>query len=441
MRHPSSLRAAIAAVVVGAVLIAAVPASAGHPPAAADPAVITEWNAIAVQTIAGAAPNGAGLANAEGVMWFAFPQAAVYNAVEGVTGDYDLYHWNAKGPRGASPEAAAAVAAHRVLLTYFGSNPAIAANLDAALSTSLARIPDGISKEQGMRYGERAAEHLIELRADDGRFAPIVFDRPLGPGVWRPTPPALAPFLDPWLGQVHPFTLDSDNQFRPGPPPAINSEQYLREFNEVRDYGAATGSLRTPAQTDTGLFFSRDIGAGTYQAALRDLASRHALTIGQSARMFAAVDLSLADTIFTLWDSKFLYGWWRPITAIAEADSDGNPNTASVPGWTPLIPTPNYPDYPSGLGGVTAALSTSLARLNLFDLDITSPVGTMRHYDDPDVMQADVIDARVWDGIHFRSADVAGVGIGVQVANWAADHYFAPAKFRPHRHHRFSAGA
>jgi hypothetical protein len=432
-RKRIGLVAVLALLVVGAALTAALPASAVQPPAAADPAVITDWNAIAAKTIAGPAPNGAGLNNAEGVMWFAFPQIAVYNAVEGITGDYHLYDWNAKAPKGASPEAAAAVAAHDVLRYYFGSNATIAANLDASLATSLAGIPDGVPKDQGMRYGARAAERLIELRANDGRFAPITFDTPVAPGVWRPTPAALLPFLDPWLSQVTPFTLTSDSQFRPGPPPLLNSALYDQEFNEVRDYGSnlqvgAPGQSRTQAQTDTGLYFSRDIGAGPYQAGLRDLATRHQLNISDSARMFAAVDGSLADTIFAVWDAKYLYGKWRPITAIREAGTDGDPNTAAVPGWTPLIPTPNYPDYVSGLSGVTGALSQSLARLDLFDLIVTSPVGTTRHYTDPVAMRTDVINARVWNGIHFRSADVAGAEIGVEVANWAADHDFGPTK-------------
>ena len=433
-RHFSFARAVSAAVIVVlAALVAALPASGSQPPGAADPAVITNWNAISINTIAGPAPNGAGLNNAEGIMWFGFVQAAVYNAVEGITRDYKLYDWNVRAPKGASPEAAAAVAAHGVLEAYFGGNATIASNLDTALAASLARIPDGVPKDQGVRYGARAAAHLIGSRADDGRFnASIVFNPPLGPGVWRPTPAAFAPFLDPWLSQVRPFTLTADDQFRPGPPPAINSAEYLTEWNEVRSLGgnAATGSLRTPAQTDTALFFSRDIGAGPYQAALRDMATRHQLNISDSARMFAAVDLSLADTIFAVWDSKFHYGWWRPITAIREADTDGNPNTASVPNWTPLIPTPNYPDYVSGLSGVTGALSTSLARLGLFDLFITSPAPGIqpRHYVDPAAMQEDVMNARVWNGIHFRSADIGGVAIGDAVANWAVEHYFAPTK-------------
>jgi len=412
-------------------LAAALPASGARSAGAADPAVITDWNAIAVNTIAGAPPNGLGKGNAEGITWFAYVQAAVYNAVVGITGDYQLYKWHARAPHGASPQAAAATAAHRVLMTYFGSSPTIAANLDAALTTSLGQIPDGVSKDQGIHYGERAAERIISLRAHDGRFAPIVYDRPPAPGVWRPTPPANAPFFDPWLSQVQPWTLNAPSQFRPGPPPAIDSDLYLKEFNEVRDYGVATGSLRSDEQTDTALFFS-DVGVGPYQAALRDHVTRNGLDIGASARLFAAVDLSLADAIYAVWDGKFHYGWWRPITAIREADTDGNPNTAGVSGWTPLIVTPPYPDWPSGLSGVTGALSQAVSRLTangVLDLDITSgATGKTRHYDDPATIQKEVIDARVWSGIHFRTADHAGVSIGIRVANWALDHYFAPTK-------------
>ena len=421
------------ALVVSVVLIAAFPASGAAPPAAASPAVITAWDEIAANTIAGPAPNGAGRPAAEAIMWFGFVGAAVYNAVNGITGKYELYKWptGAQAPKGASPQAAAAAAAHRVLKTYFGTSPTIAANLDAALATSLGQIPDGLPKDQGISYGQRAADRLIELRANDGRNAPIVFNVPLAAGVWRPTPPANAPFLDPWLSQVTPLTLDSPSQFRPGPPPAIGSPTYLQEFNEVRDYGVNTGSLRSTAQTQTALFFF-DIAVIPIHAALRDLVTRQGLNISDSARLLGAVDMSLADTTIAVWDGKYHYGWWRPITAIREADNDGNPATTGVAGWTPLVPTPPYPDWPSGLSGAIGALSTTLSRLNPsgnVDLTITSPgTGITRHYDDAAVMQHDVIDARVWSGIHFRTADQTGVDTGIKVGNWALDHYFAPAK-------------
>ena len=255
------------------------------------------WNAVAQTTITAPAPSGAGKANAEGFLWFGYVQAAVYNAVNGITGEYELYEWNVKGPKGASPQAAAAAAAHGVLMEYFGSGDfphsgTIAANLDAALATSLGQIPDGPAKEQGIRYGERAAERLVELRVDDGRFAPIVFDMPSAAGVWRPTPPAMAPFFAPWLGQVDPLVLESPSQFRPGPPPAIGSDLYVREFEEVRDYGVSSGSLRTAEQTETARFFS-DAGLGPLQAGLRDQATRRLLDISDSARLFAAADMSI----------------------------------------------------------------------------------------------------------------------------------------------------
>ena len=410
------------------------PAAGAQPPAAADPAVIRDWDAIAVSTIAGPAPSGAGKANVEAFLWFPFVQAAVYNAVNGITGEYELYKWNAKAPKGASPQAAAA-AAHGVLMEYFGTNDfvnseAIAANLNAALATSLGQIPDGVRKQQGIRYGKRAAGRLVELREDDGRFAPIVFDMPLAAGVWRPTPPAFAPFFDPWLGQVEPFVLDSPSQFRPGPPPAISSALYVEEFEEVRDYGVNVGSLRTAAQTETARFFS-DITIGPLHAGLRDLVTRRGLDISDSARLFAAVDLSMADAAIAVWDGKFHYGWWRPITAIREADTDGNPNTTGVPGWTPFLVTPPYPDWPSGLNGVIGAASTALSQLNAdgrVDLNLTSAAaGVTRHYDFAADIQRDAVDARVFSGIHFRTADEVAFVMGAQVANWALDHHFAPA--------------
>ena len=168
--------------------VGSVEASASPIQAAADPEVISDWNAIAFDTIV----VDAGKANVETFMWFAFEQAAVYNAVVGITRQYELYNWNARGPRGASPQAAAAVAAHDVLLEYF---PASRGRLDTALAASLAEIPDGPTKKQGIHYGERAADRLIELRADDGRFAPVTFDVPPAPGVWRPTPAGVCAVL------------------------------------------------------------------------------------------------------------------------------------------------------------------------------------------------------------------------------------------------------
>src|SRR5262245_17276465 len=378
-------RATVLVVFLAAVLVTSVallPAAfTKQPPGASNAAVIRTWNEISLATIAGPAPNGVGKANAEAFPYMAFVQAAVYNAVNGVTGKYDLYKWNAKAPKDASPEAAAAVAAHDVLLQYFGTGFAnssdIATNLDARLKTSLDAIPDSVSKDQGIRYGQRAAERIIDLRADDGRNAPITFNppNPTAPGVWRPTPPAMAPFLVPWMGFMKPLMLNSITPFDPGPPPAIGTTTYNTEFAEVRDHGVNTNPNTT--ETTTGKFFS-DIAPARQQEALRDLAQRKGLDISDSARMFAAVDLSLADALVVVWRAKYDYGWWRPITAIRES---------GLTTWTPLIGTPPYPEWPSGLSSVTGALSTSLTLMNgAVDLFITSTAAGLpgppltRHY-------------------------------------------------------------
>jgi vanadium-dependent haloperoxidase-like protein len=428
--HPFRNRAIAAAFLTAALFAANLSeiGAAAHPPTpAADPAVITFWNETAVATIV----TDAGKANAEAFLWYAFEQAAVYNAVVGITGRYELYNWNTRGPKWASPEAAAAAAAHRVLSTYF---PASQTRLDTALADSLLQIPDGHAKEQGVRYGEKAADRIIELRVDDGRFADVPFDVPLEPGVWRPTPPGFAPFFDPWLSQVRPLLLTSPSQFRPSEPPALTSDTYTEEFQEVMDYGVATDSLRTPEQTETAFFFS-DIGIGPLQASLRDLVTRRHMDISDAARLFAAVDMSLADAIGAIWDSKFHFGFWRPVTAIQLADDDGNPETDGDADWLPLIATPPYPDYASGLSGVIGALSRTLSRLlgdGRVDLNITSAAAGLpgppltRHYEFAADLNRDVVDARVWSGIHFRTADVVGSAIGTQVGDWAMDHYFQP---------------
>jgi hypothetical protein len=245
------LAAALIAVALLSTSVGSVEASGSPPQAAADPKVISDWNQVAFDTII----VDAGKANAEAFMWFAFEQAAVYNAVVGITRRYELYNWHARGPREASPQAAAAVAAHDVLLEYF---PASQGRLDTALTASLAEIRDGRAKKQGIRYGERAADRIIKLRANDGRFAPVTFDPPvpLQPGVWRPTPPAFAPFFDPWIAKMRPLLLKSPRQFRPGPPPALTSRRYTEDFNEVKAVGSATSTVRTPEQTATAQFIA-----------------------------------------------------------------------------------------------------------------------------------------------------------------------------------------
>ena len=223
----------------------------------------------------------------------------------------------------------------------------------------------------------------------------------------------------------------SPSQFRPGPPPGLKTDVYTREFREVKRLGSLTSEDRTHGQTQTALFFS-DIGVGPVQAGLRDLVTRLDMDISDSARVFAAVDLSVADANIASWDAKLHYHWWRPITAIQLANTDGNPNTSRDADWEPLIVNPPYPDYPSGLNPVMAATGRALAGLlglgrGEIDLFLTSAAaGETRHYTTKSQLIHDAVDSRVWSGIHFRTADRVGAEIGKLVARRALSRFFQP---------------
>jgi hypothetical protein len=390
--------------------------------AAEDPTVISDWNALAVATF-GTDPTKAPQATP---LYMGFVQAAVYDAVVGVEGGYEPYRFDAHAPRGTSAQAAAVAAAHQVLVTY---SPYAQTRLDAAYAASLAQIPDGNAKAQGIAFGVLAADNLIAMRANDGRNAPVLFSQPPAPGVWRPTPPVFAPMAVPWMGAVTPLLIRSGAQFgEPGPPPALTSHRYTRDFDEVKALGSTTSSARTSEQTSTALFFSGN-AAVQFNAALRDeLTVRH-LDILDAARMFAAVDMTVADALISAWHAKYLYGSWRPITAIQLAETDGNPETSADPSWTPLLATPPYPDYVSGYCTFAGAFTRALAdALDTHDLQLTlistAVPGAVRTYDSGKALRDDIVNARVWLGIHFRFADTGGIEMGEQVADWTLDHYF-----------------
>jgi hypothetical protein len=358
-RRHAQVRSWLAALAAAALLttLATGTATAATPTAAAagDPTVISDWNALAVTTLAGDTTK----APTEAVLYMAFVHAAVYDAVVGVQGRYAPYRFHAHAPRGTSAQAAAVAAAHKVLVTYV---PSAQATLDAAYAASLAQLPDGKAKTRGIAFGTRAADNLIRLRANDGRNANILFTQPPAPGVWRPTPPGFAPMVTPWMGFVTPLLVHSPTQFAPPSPPALTSARYTRDFNEVKALGSATSTERTAAQTSTALFYS-GLANVQLQAMLRDQVTVRDLDIVDAARMFAAADMSAADTVISVWYEKYVTGTWRPSTAINLADTDGNPATDPDPSWAPLRPDPAYPEYPSGYNGYAAGVSRALERV------------------------------------------------------------------------------
>ncbi|MFF9522943.1 vanadium-dependent haloperoxidase [Streptomyces achromogenes] len=416
---------ACAAVALAVVTLTAAtaPPDAGARSAADPAAVVREWNAIATDTVTAAlGPRPSGQA----AVWQGFVSVAVYNAVVGIEGGYTLYKWRERGPAVASSAAAAATAAHDVLLTYF---PASRERLDTAYADSLAALPAGPARDRGVRYGKRAAARVVGLREGDGRFADVPFTASPAPGVWRPTPPAFQPFIDTWLARLRPLLLTSPRQFRPGGPPALSSAAYAADIRELKVMGARTGSGRTARQTETALFFGGNLVAQV-QTAVRDHAARHRLGIARTARLFAAVNASAADAVVTAWDAKLHYAFWRPVTAIRLAGTDGNPATTPDPAWEPLLPTPPHPDYIAGHTTVAAAVTRALTGVlgtSRIDLDVPSEItGTTRYYRTADDFNQDVVDARVWAGVHSRTADVDGRRAGTRLAAWALDHYFRP---------------
>ncbi|MFK0117000.1 vanadium-dependent haloperoxidase [Streptomyces sp. NPDC090994] len=408
------------AVATAALLLIGV--AAGRPAeadtAAPPPSVIAQWAQRVSETVD---PTGE-LINPEEAVWHAYVSLAMYNAVVGIEGRYVPYRWRgARAARGASAEAAAATAAYQVLRTGF---PQAGATLEQAWQASLAKVPDGPGEKAGVAFGQRSARHLMALRANDGRGASVPFTPAPAPGVWRPTPPAHQGFTSAWIGRLRPFLLDEPGQFRPGPPPRLTSARYARDLAEVKAYGAKTGSRRSAWQTETARFVARV----EVQYPLGDHAARHGFDIVETARLYAAVNTVIMDATITAWDAKLHYGTWRPVTAIREADTDGNPATRADPTWEPLLITPAHPDYLSGHATWGAAWMRTLERLlgtSRVDLDMrAADTGAIRHYEYAEDYVRDVVDARVWAGIHTRTADTVGAVTGKQVASWAMERYF-----------------
>jgi multisubunit Na+/H+ antiporter MnhB subunit len=395
-------------------------------PVAASADAVSDWNAIAVQaTITGARPG------ATGVLDTAMVQAAVYDAVQAIEKRYQPYYVDIPGASG-SPTAAAAKAAHDVLVKRF---PAQAAFLDMTYQQYL--LNHGLLEtDPGVAVGATAAAGIIALRACDGSFpvpAPPPFIGGTDIGVWRPTPPANAPMLAPWLGAVTPFTLTRPSQFRAAPPPDLTSRQYAREYNEVKELGALNNSTRTPEQTDQANFWNANYPV-LWNTVLRDIAGSHVDNIGDSARLFALVDMAMADALITAWDTKKFYVFWRPITAIQEGDNDGNSQTVGDPTWQPLIVNPPYPDYSSGANNLTGSATRALAlffgtdrmTFSVTTTNLGPTIEDTRTFHRFSDAAQEVVDGRIYEGIHFRSADEVARTQGSQVAHFAFRNLLRP---------------
>jgi len=392
-------------------------------PAALRADVVTDWNKIALDAtqIAPLRPGPSNLLDAAAV------QLAVYDAIQAYEHDYQAYCIDIQGASG-SPEAAAAKAAYDVLKARL-TGPNQVTFIDTAYTNYLA--DHGISPvDAGTQVGAAAASCINSTRANDGSF-PVgypPFFGGTGIGEWRPTTAGTS-MAAPWLGFVTPFTMKSSSQFRPGPPPAIDSPEYTRDYNEAKLMGAANSTARTQEQTDIGNFWNLNYQAVIHNM-LRDLSTANIDNISESSRFFALTSTATADAIIACWDSKREYYFWRPITAIQNGDQDGNPKTEGDPAWNSLIPAPPYPDYTSGANAVMAA-STRAAQLHFGENEINVVVkktanGPSREFSKFTAVRDEVVEARIYGGIHFRFADTAGRKQGEHIAQWAHGHFFRP---------------
>ena len=383
---------------------------------------VTDWNAIGAQTLL-----TAGNAGAAGSVDMAYMHIAIYDSVNAIEAGYAVFAVHPSNvPPGASAEAATVEAAYCILRLLY---PAQATYLDAQHAASLATIPDGQAKLDGIAVGDEVATLFLSSRVGDGRGANVTYTPGTGPGAWIPTSPA--PPAAVWLSRMRPFAIESPTQFRPEPPPALDSEEWVADYNEVKRMGSLNSSERTPEQTTLGRFFL-DPGVPQDAGALRQLAIERRLSLKDDARLFAQVYVALADATIAGWDSKYHYGFWRPITAIRAGNTDGNPNTEADPTWTPLATTPNHPEYLSAHAFVDSALTETLREFfGTKKLDVTlrsTTTGTSMSFSNTDDIVKAVEDARVFAGFHYRTSCVRGAVLGKKVAKYVAKNYFQPVE-------------
>jgi hypothetical protein len=319
-------------------------------------------------------------------------------------------------PPGTSAGAAIATAAYQVLAARV---PAQRPFLDPTYADYLAAIPDGAAKQQGIALGQRVAAKVLAWRSGDGLDNTVTWKQPRpGAGVWEPTAPT--PPVDLVLTQVRPLFLRSANQFRPAGPPALTSRQYARDLNEVQRLGRVDSTERTAYQTETARFWA-DQTAVQWNRTVRQLAVERRLNLGQTARLFSMVLNSAADAGIACWDAKFTFVAWRPVHAIQRADTDGNPATTADPTWQALLNV-NHPDYTSGHSCVSTATTVALRRYFHRDrvtFTMSSTVtGTTRTYRSFSQALAEVTEARILAGLHFRYSMRDGSRLGQQVADW-----------------------
>lgn len=411
--------------------------------AATGPDAVTRWNEHLVAVTTPAAVNRP---NPEIAVVAAYMHIAMYDAVSSIDGDYTPFITRVTNvPAGASREAAVIEAAYRTAVYAYpqASFASLYAQFTGFYNTEMAAIPSTQAKTDGMAVGFAAANGLIANRQGDGFRASVPYTfLPLGPGVYQKTPGpdgTIATYTGPatpWMKQFRPFAILAPNQFRADPPPDLGSEEWAADYNEVKAFGAASTlpNSRTPEQEEIGLFYGAINAMLQVQRNLQKVAMDQDLTadLGKSSRFMAQAAVTLSDAFVGCWDSKYTYNFWRPVTAIQNGDIDGNDATEADPIWMPQIVTPTHPEYPSAHGCGTSAYAHTIeyffgTKRLPGGVTLTGAVGHPdRHFDSTDEIIREIIDARVYNGVHYRTSVVEGTVLGRKVARWVAKFYFQP---------------
>src|SRR5467141_118729 len=366
---------------------------------------------------------------------FAIMHAAIYDAVNAIDRTHRPYLVRLSGvPRDASQEAASAAAAHQVLVALY---PGFKTTLDAELQQSLAQIPDGNDKVEGIRIGQTVADRILALRSNDGSNAkPIPYVFGTAPGDYQSTPPNFPaqPQFTHW-SRVTPFALERANQFRPGPPPTLASDAYGDAFNQIKSLGIANSTTATADEALTGRFWNGAI-QNYWNEIAQTLSQARGLSTAQNARLFALLNLSFADDVIAFYDAKYTYNFWRPVTAIREAATDGNRNTLPDPTWLPEVgnttPDPSYPGAHAVVSASGASVLISFFRRNHFDFTVTSEVlpGINRSFTSFSAAAEEATLSRIFGGVHFRSDLTSGQRLGREVADFVLESFFTPVHGR-----------
>ncbi|NOT47530.1 MAG: phosphatase PAP2 family protein [Acidobacteria bacterium] len=388
--------------------------------------VILQWNRVLMTTINTPGQQPATVLAGRST---AMVHLAMYDAVNSIEGSHTPYLTDVPGSPNASVEAAAAQAAHDVLVNLFPTRQSI---FDAELAATLSGIEKNRAR-QGIAVGRIAAENIIAKRANDGWFVtPPAYVLPTTPGNWQPTPPANAAAALTHFSGVQPFATSGSGQFSPNPPPSLTSAEYTADFNEAKTLGAVNSTTRTAEQT-----LIAQVWANTpntlvvWNNAARDASVSRGLPTAARARLFALFHMVFHDTLQQTFSSKYVYGLWRPVTAIRRADEDGNPNTESDLAWTPLLVTPPYPTYAGNAAGQGISFATILGLVfGRDDIPVTAtfagPPAAMRSYASYTAMANEQARSRIYGGIHYNFDTVAGQAIGKNVANYTFLNFLRP---------------